>query len=55
MHRIFDILWLVLIVAIVFLFVRPGSKSVQLVDVTMKRFTDMITASTGGGGWWARA
>lgn len=51
MHRIFDWLILVLYVAIVFLFVRPGSKGPQLVETTGKTLVNLVTAATGGGGW----
>lgn len=51
MHRIFDWLILLLYVAIIFLFVRPGSKGPLLVDTTGKTLVNLITAATGGGGW----
>lgn len=51
MHRIFDWLMLLLVVAIVFLFVRPGSQGPVLVDKTGRTLVDLIGAATGGGGW----
>jgi hypothetical protein len=50
-HRVFDWLTLLLFVAIVFLFVRPGSKGPLLVDTTGRTLVDLINSATGGGGW----
>lgn len=54
MSRIFDWLILLLYVAIVFLFVRPGSKGPQLVETTGKTLVDLVSSVTGGGGWWGK-
>ena len=51
MHRIFDWLMLLLVIAGIFLFVRPGSKGPQLVDTTGRTLVNLMNAATGGGGW----
>lgn len=51
MARTFDWLMLALIVAIIFLFVRPGSNGVKLVSTVGQQIIGIMTAATGGGGW----
>jgi hypothetical protein len=51
MHRIGDWLILALYVAIVFLFLRPGSLGPSLVEKVTGGLVGIITAVTGGGGW----
>ena len=51
MDRIFDWLSLALIVAIIFLMVRPGSMGVQLVNAGGGKVVDIVKAVTGGGTW----
>jgi hypothetical protein len=40
-----------IIVLVVFLFVRPGSQGVSLVSGVGTALKNVITASTGGGAW----
>lgn len=49
--RTFDWLMLALVVAILFLFVRPGSQGVKLVSTVGQQIIGIMNAATGGGGW----
>jgi hypothetical protein len=51
MNRMFDWLMLVLIVALVFVLVRPGSLGPVLVEKVGTSAVNLVTAATGGGGW----
>lgn len=51
MHRFFDWLMLLLVVAIIFVLVRPGSKGPQLADSLGNSLVKLVNAATGGGGW----
>ena len=51
MDRIFDWLSLALIVAIIFLLVRPGSLGPRLVESAGGKVVDIVKAVTGGGTW----
>lgn len=51
MNRIFDWLMLALIVAIVFLMVRPGSQGPALVTASSSGVAGVIKGVTGGGSW----
>lgn len=51
MDRFFDWMMLLLVVAIIFLFVRPGSKGPLLADTVGSKLVDLVTSATGGGGW----
>lgn len=55
MHRLFDWLMLLLVVAIIFLMVRPQSQGPVLVERVGKSAVDLVVAATGGGGWSGRA
>ncbi len=54
LDRVFDWLGLVLIVAALFLFVRPGSKGPALVDSVGNTLVRLVNSATGGGGWSGR-
>jgi hypothetical protein len=45
--------WLVLLlyVAMLFLFLRPGSKGPELVEKSGRALVDLVKAATGGGSW----
>jgi hypothetical protein len=49
--RLFDWLMFLLVVAIIFLFLRPGSQGPTFVDRIGKTLVNLVTAVTGGGGW----
>lgn len=49
--RTFDWLTLALLVAIIFLFVRPGSNGVKFVGTIGQQIIGIMNAATGGGGW----
>lgn len=51
MDRLFDWLSLALIVAVVFVMVRPGSLGPRLVEVGGGKVVDIVKAVTGGGTW----
>lgn len=51
MDRLFDWLSLALIVAIVFVSVRPGSLMPRLVEAAGGKVVDLTKAVTGGGTW----
>lgn len=51
MHRFFDWLMLVLVVALVFVLVRPGSQGPKLADTVAGGLVDLVKAATGGGSW----
>lgn len=55
MAKVGDWFILLLYVAILFLFVRPGSNGPTLVDTTGKSLIGLINAATGGGGWSGKA
>ena len=40
-----------IIVLVVFLFVRPGSKGVSLVTAVSTGLKNLVTSATGGGTW----
>jgi hypothetical protein len=40
-----------IILALVFLFVRPGSQGVSLVSTLGTSLSNLFSAVTGGGGW----
>lgn len=54
MHRFFDVITLALIVAIIFLFVRPGSLGPSLVEKIAAGTHQIFGDITGGGGWWGK-
>ena len=54
MSKAFDWLILLLYVAIIFLFVRPGSQGPKLVDTSGKTLIGLVNAATGGGGWYGK-
>lgn len=51
MHKITDIAMGVLVVAGIFVMVRPGSKGPALVTNVTGGFANVIGAATGGGTW----
>lgn len=51
MNRIFDILSLIIVVAIIFVLVRPGSQGPSLVTAIGRSMTSLLKAATGGGSW----
>lgn len=51
LDRTFDWLMLLLVIAGIFLFVRPGSKGPTLVDTIGKTLVNLVNSATGGGGW----
>lgn len=51
MHRVFDVLSLVVIVALIFVLVRPGSQGPGLVGAVGRSMTGLLKAATGGGSW----
>lgn len=52
MDRFGDAGILLLYVAALFLFLRPGSKGPALVNAIADGVTGALGAVTGGGGWW---
>lgn len=54
MHRVFDWLMLVLIVALVMVMVRPGSLGPTLVEKVGEASVNLVKAATGGGTWGTR-
>jgi hypothetical protein len=51
MSKFWDWMVLLLYVAIIFLFVRPGSKGVDLVSGIGSNLVNLVTSVTGGGKW----
>lgn len=51
MHRAFDVLSLVVIVALIFVLVRPGSQGPRLVGAVGNSMTGLLKSATGGGSW----
>lgn len=51
MHRIFDVVGLVVIAGIIFVLVRPGSQGPKLVGAVGESATGLLKAATGGGSW----
>lgn len=51
MHEIGDIIGGVLLLAGIFVMVRPGSKGPSLVTNITSGFSNVIKAATGGGHW----
>jgi hypothetical protein len=51
MARTFDWLTLALLVAVLFLLVRPGSQGVKFVSTLGQQVIGIMNAATGGGGW----
>lgn len=51
MNRVFDILSLIIVVAIIFVLVRPGSQGPSLVAAIGRSMTGLLKAATGGGTW----
>jgi len=49
--QIGDVLMALVMVAALFLMVRPGSNGVSFVKALTGGFSDMVKASTGGGTW----
>ena len=45
----------IIIIAILFVLVRPGSKGPQLVSGVSSGLAGLVNAATGGGGWGAGA
>lgn len=43
----------IIIIAILFVLVRPGSKGPQLVSGVSSGLSGLVNAATGGGGWAA--
>lgn len=43
----------IIIIAILFVLVRPGSKGPQLVSGVSSGLAGLVNAATGGGGWGA--
>lgn len=41
----------IIIIAVLFVLVRPGSQGPKLVSGVSKGLKDLITAATGGGSW----
>lgn len=54
MDRLFDWLGLALVIAGIFLFLRPGSQGPVLVEKSANGIVGVIHEVTGGGGWWPR-
>lgn len=51
MNKAVDVLTAIVVVAAIFVLVRPGSKGPTLVTSVGKSFSDMLKAATGGGTW----
>lgn len=51
MNRTFEVLILVIYLAVVFTMVRPGSQGPSLITALGNGFAGIITAATGGGAW----
>lgn len=51
MNRVFDIGMGVLMVAAIFVMVRPGSQGPTLVSNITSGYAGLIKAATGGGSW----
>lgn len=51
MHQLFDVLGLVIVTAIIFTLVRPGSQGPKLVGAIGNSATGLLNAATGGGTW----
>jgi len=49
--RTLDIAMAIVVVAGLFVLVRPGSQGTKLVTSLTSGFTNSIKAATGGGGW----
>jgi hypothetical protein len=52
MDRVFDWLSLLLVVAVFFLFFRPGSLGPKVADTVGDTLVNLVQSVTGGGGWW---
>lgn len=54
MHKIVDVATGVLVLAGIFVMVRPGSQGPTLVKNVGSAFGGVVGAATGGGGWGAK-
>jgi hypothetical protein len=51
MNKVVDIFTAIILVAAIFVLVRPGSRGPQLVGSVGRAFSQMLRAATGGGEW----
>lgn len=51
MARAFDIGMAIVVVAGIFVMVRPGSQGPRLIGYSLNGFTQAIKSATGGGSW----
>lgn len=54
MHKIADIATGVLVLAGIFVMVRPGSQGPNFVKSVGSAFSGVVNSATGGGGWSAK-